>query len=169
KCSFKTVKGIMFRYRGRAGQTVRIPTIVPRMESQDCPRFPSVEVVLGAERQFHETWVELQEGSKTRRFFVAAYYDPGQPVNRALKAVAPQVDWHGELIVMKGGAYVFVTDIGPRGLAYRAILKCVPTFNDASDISDQTRYLHVRYLNECIPMVQAALAQGRPIGLPIML
>ena len=107
------------------GHIVNVPTIIPLNESRSQPRFPAVEAVMGAERKFQETWVEVQEGPMTGRYFVASYYDRRCPVNVALKRLLPDVDWRGELFVMRGGQAVFVTDLGSRRAAERAVRKCV--------------------------------------------
>lgn len=119
----RTVRGLLFTSLRRNGRGVKIPTLIPINESATHPRYPSLEVVTGFMPDLQETWVDVDAGARPQRFFVAAYYDPALPTNRALKTVVPDVDWHGELIIMRAGTNVFVTDIGTHALALRAVRK----------------------------------------------
>lgn len=80
-----------------------------------------MEAIIGVERKLHETWVEVQQGPKMCRYLVVSYYDRHCPVNRALKKLSPEVDWHGELVVMRGGKTVFVTELGLHRQAEQAV------------------------------------------------
>lgn len=121
--SMRTIRGLLFASQRRNGRGVNVPTLIPRNECATHPRYPSLEVITGFIPGLQETWVDVDAGARPQRFFVAAYYDPLLPANRALKAIVPDVDWHGELIIMRAGTNVFVTSIGTRALAIRAIRK----------------------------------------------
>ncbi|KAH9918430.1 uncharacterized protein B0H18DRAFT_957921 [Fomitopsis serialis] len=81
----------------RVGRGVHVPTITPRNESSAHPRFPSLESVLGPGRNLQETWVDLEDFTRHRV--------------------------RGDLIVMRAGTWVFVTDVGAQALAVRAVQK----------------------------------------------
>ncbi|KAH9920383.1 uncharacterized protein B0H18DRAFT_1121992 [Fomitopsis serialis] len=143
-CSLRSIRGILFSSEAHVGRGVHVPTITPRNESVAHPRFPSLEAVLGPVRNLQETWVDLEAGAGARRFLVAAQYDPALPVNKALRKLSP-IEWHGDLIIMRAGTWVFVTDVGARALAIRAVQK---------------------YLRKCREVVATAAAQGLPVELP---
>ena len=119
----RRIRGIVYHLQAYEGRGVTIPTVIPRDESVVQPRFPSFEAILGPEYNLQETWVEITVGKKPQRYLIAAHYDPTLPVNRALKQLVRNVDWRGELIIMRAGFHVLVTDIGTRTQALRALKK----------------------------------------------
>lgn len=119
----RTIKGLLFTSQCRNGRGVNIPTLIPRNESATHHRYPSLEVITGFMPGLQETWVDVDAGARPQCFLVAAYYDPSLPVNRALKVVIPDVNWHGDLIVMRAGTNVFMTNIGTHAIALCAVRK----------------------------------------------
>ncbi|KAH9917210.1 uncharacterized protein B0H18DRAFT_884058, partial [Fomitopsis serialis] len=145
--SMRSIRGMIFSSEARVGRGVHVPTITPRNESSAHPRFPSLESVLGPGRNLQETWVDLVGSARAQRFLVAAHYDPALPVNEALRKISPDIEWRGDLIVMRAGTWVFVTDVGAQALAVRAVQK---------------------YLRKCSEVVATATARGLPIELPVL-
>ncbi|KAI9059352.1 hypothetical protein FKP32DRAFT_1580004 [Trametes sanguinea] len=124
----KNVKGVLYSRRSRKPVPVNVPTAIhPTRDCMAVPRFPSFEAILGLDTELHETWVSYQDDlGKVYRFLIAAQYNPNGEVNEALRRLAPQVSWRGDLLVMRGGATCFVVhmgDTGHRVLAERAVCK----------------------------------------------
>ncbi|PIL34341.1 hypothetical protein GSI_03116 [Ganoderma sinense ZZ0214-1] len=110
----KQLQGLHYACDAEEPSTVWVPTMIhPSHDGSANPRFPSFEAVLGVEAWIHETWVKvLNADDNEHRFLVAAQYCSECAINASLQAIWQETSWRGGLVVMRGGKYSSVIEMG---------------------------------------------------------
>ncbi|KAJ8463403.1 hypothetical protein ONZ51_g10278 [Trametes cubensis] len=150
KPTMKSITGLLFTSNGRKADIVNVPTATyPGRDVQAYPSFPAFEAILGAGGQLHESWVTCQDGGgREYRYLIAAQYCPSCQVNRALKSVIQDVDWRGEVIVMRGGCQSFVVNI------------------NSVEAKHMARQAVSKFLVETAQLVAESIANRTPLMIP---
>ena len=119
----KFFKGLLFSRDGDRAASVDIPTLCN--PTNDHERVPTFAYILGDDAPIHKTWVTYEDNAgRSYKFLVVVQYRPECDVNVALKAIWPDSEWRGDVVVMRAGQYAFVVDMGGphfKTLAERAV------------------------------------------------
>ncbi|KAI0654588.1 hypothetical protein C8Q70DRAFT_925440, partial [Cubamyces menziesii] len=110
----RNIPGIYYRATSEEPISIQVATTIPDVETPLAKRFPSFESILGTRSVIHECLVTfLDTSGQPHRFLLAYQEHPDHPPNRALLKILPNVDFCGELVVMRAGKRSLV--VGMKG------------------------------------------------------
>ncbi|KAI0040756.1 hypothetical protein FA95DRAFT_1576767 [Auriscalpium vulgare] len=111
---------------------VAVMTVVPRGNPALRPRFPCAEAYLTSGYLVHDSVVTVQGmNGLDHQFLICFVYSSDLPVNQALLRLSPEMEWRGELLVMRQSRRCFVTAMGRSKfatLAEKAIISSGDSF-----------------------------------------